>query len=38
MTLIPLTRLRDVFYTRHGATELNPRWLVWNDIKIVLDK
>ncbi len=20
------------FYTRHGAEELNPHWLVWNDI------
>jgi len=26
------------FYTRHGATELKPHWLVWNDIKVVLDK
>jgi len=24
-------------YTRHGAEELNPHWLVWNDIKIALD-
>jgi ribosomal protein S18 acetylase RimI-like enzyme len=25
------------FYTRHGAEELNPHWLVWNDISAVLD-
>ena len=24
------------FYTRHGAEDLNPHWLVWNDIKVVL--
>ena len=24
------------FYTRHGAEDLNPHWLVWNDIKMVL--
>ena len=24
------------FYTRHGAVPLNPHWLVWNDITIVL--
>lgn len=23
------------FYTRHGATQLNKHWLVWNDIRIV---
>jgi ribosomal protein S18 acetylase RimI-like enzyme len=24
------------FYTRHGAEDLNPHWLVWNDINVVL--
>ena len=24
------------FYTKHGATELNPHWLVWDDIGLVL--
>jgi GNAT superfamily N-acetyltransferase len=26
------------FYARHGAEPLNPHWLVWNDISIVLPK
>ena len=26
------------FYMRHGAEELNPHWLVWNDISAVLGK
>jgi GNAT superfamily N-acetyltransferase len=26
------------FYERHGAEPLNPHWLVWNDINIVLPK
>ena len=26
------------FYARHGAQELNPHWLVWKDIKVVLGK
>jgi GNAT superfamily N-acetyltransferase len=25
------------FYTRHGAENLNPHWLVWKDISVVLD-
>jgi ribosomal protein S18 acetylase RimI-like enzyme len=24
------------FYRRHGATDLNPHWLVWNDIRVAL--
>ena len=24
------------FYRRHGARDLNPRWMVWSDIKTVL--
>jgi GNAT superfamily N-acetyltransferase len=26
------------FYTRHGAEHLAKHWLVWNDIKVVLDE
>ncbi|MFZ1112424.1 MAG: GNAT family N-acetyltransferase [Candidatus Acidiferrales bacterium] len=26
------------FYARHGAEELNPHWLVWKDINVVLGK
>ena len=26
------------FYLRHGAATLNPHWLVWNDIRVVLGK
>jgi ribosomal protein S18 acetylase RimI-like enzyme len=26
------------FYRRHGAETLKPHWLVWNDIKVVLDR
>lgn len=26
------------FYARHGAGELNPHWMVWEDIKVVLSK
>jgi GNAT superfamily N-acetyltransferase len=26
------------FYLRHGAENLNEHWLVWNDIKVVLDQ
>jgi len=25
------------FYMRHGACDLKPHWMVWNDIKIALD-
>jgi ribosomal protein S18 acetylase RimI-like enzyme len=25
------------FYTRHGAGPLNPHWLVWHDINVVLN-
>ena len=24
------------FYKRHGAEPLNPHWLIWNDIKVVI--
>ncbi|HKF53263.1 MAG TPA: GNAT family N-acetyltransferase [Candidatus Acidoferrales bacterium] len=26
------------FYKRHGAEDLNPHWLVWSDIKVVLGR
>ena len=26
------------FYARHGAEDLNPHWLVWKDINVVLGK
>ena len=26
------------FYKRHGAEDLKPHWLVWSDIRVVLDK
>jgi ribosomal protein S18 acetylase RimI-like enzyme len=25
------------FYQRHGAEDLNPHWMVWKDIRVVLD-
>ena len=25
------------FYRKHGAVDLNPHWLVWNDIGVVLE-
>ena len=32
----PANTVARRFYTRHGAESLNPHWLVWNDINIVL--
>jgi len=32
----PSNAVARAFYTRHGAETLNPHWLVWNDIGIVL--
>ena len=26
------------FYIKHGATELNKHWLVWNDIRLILQQ
>lgn len=26
------------FYARHGAVELKPHWMVWNDVRVVLEK
>ncbi len=34
----PANTIARRFYTCHGATELNPHWLVWNDISVVLAK
>jgi GNAT superfamily N-acetyltransferase len=28
----PANRSARAFYARHGATELNPHWMVWEDI------
>jgi ribosomal protein S18 acetylase RimI-like enzyme len=32
----PANAVARGFYTSHGAKELNPHWLVWNDISAVL--
>jgi ribosomal protein S18 acetylase RimI-like enzyme len=32
----PTNVLARKFYKRHGAADLNPHWLVWRDIKVVL--
>jgi ribosomal protein S18 acetylase RimI-like enzyme len=32
----PTNTVARRFYMRHGAVELNPYWLVWSDIKVVL--
>jgi GNAT superfamily N-acetyltransferase len=34
----PANTVARRFYARHGAESLNPHWLVWNDINIVLPK
>jgi GNAT superfamily N-acetyltransferase len=34
----PANAVARNFYARHGAEELNPHWLVWPDIKVVLGK
>jgi ribosomal protein S18 acetylase RimI-like enzyme len=34
----PTNTIARRFYTRHGAESLNPHWLVWNDINVVLRK
>lgn len=26
------------FYARHGAEDLKPHWMVWNDIRVALEK
>jgi len=32
----PANTTARLFYRRHGAVELNPHWLVWNDISTAL--
>jgi ribosomal protein S18 acetylase RimI-like enzyme len=32
----PANTIARRFYAKHGAGELNPHWLVWNDINVVL--
>jgi GNAT superfamily N-acetyltransferase len=32
----PANTVARRFYARHGAESLNPHWLVWNDIGVVL--
>lgn len=34
----PANTIARRFYTRHGAQPLNDHWLVWNNIKVVLDR
>ena len=34
----PGSEIARRFYIRHGAENLNQHWMVWNDIKVVLDK
>jgi ribosomal protein S18 acetylase RimI-like enzyme len=34
----PANTAAQHFYRRHGAETLKPHWLVWNDIKVVLDE
>lgn len=34
----PTNTLARCFYRRNGATDLNPHWLVWNDISVLLGK
>jgi ribosomal protein S18 acetylase RimI-like enzyme len=32
----PTNTVARKFYRRHGATDLNPHWMVWKDIRMVL--
>lgn len=34
----PTNMIARKFYRRNGATDLNPHWMVWNDIGVVLTK
>ena len=34
--VVPANQVARTFYTKHGAENLNPHWLVWRDIKVVL--
>ena len=33
----PKNTVARKFYSRHGAEELNPYWMVWKDIRVVLN-
>lgn len=34
----PTNTIARRFYKRYGAEDLKPHWLVWNDVRVVLDK
>ena len=34
----PSNGIARKFYGRHGAVDLEPHWMVWNDIRVVLGK
>lgn len=34
----PSNAIARRFYARHGAEDLKPHWMVWNDIRVVLEK
>jgi ribosomal protein S18 acetylase RimI-like enzyme len=34
----PTNTVARCFYARHGTDKLNPHWLVWKDINLVLGK
>ena len=34
----PSNATARAFYRRHGAVDLNPHWLVWNDVRTILDQ
>ena len=34
----PSNAIARRFYARHGAEDLKPHWMVWNDIRVVLAK
>lgn len=33
----PSNAVARAFYRRHGAEDLHPHWLVWNDVRAILD-
>lgn len=37
VNVAPANAIARRFYVRHGAVELNEHWLVWDDIKVVLE-
>jgi GNAT superfamily N-acetyltransferase len=34
----PENHIAQQFYKKHGAVNINPHWLIWNDITIMLDQ